>query len=274
MIQQANGRLDQLQTTRRTSDTRFLLRDILLTTFISCKIILLNLRPPPARLLTPGNTKASSFFTHRKVIMEKLIRGIHTFQREVFGTQQQLFSRLAGGQHPDALFVTCSDSRIDPCLVTQSEPGDLFVLRNAGNIIPPYGASNGGGAAAVEFAVSGLGVKDIIVCGHSQCGAVSGLLHLEKLKEMPTVAAWLQHASTTKRIVDDKYADVSDDDLMTAAIKENVLVQLDNLRTHPSVASKLSRGELNLHAWVYTFENGRMFNYDPDARQFAAFNAE
>jgi len=206
--------------------------------------------------------------------MEKIIRGVHTFQRDVFGSQQQLFSRLSEGQHPDALFVTCSDSRIDPSLVTQTSPGDLFILRNAGNIIPPYGASSGGEAAAVEFAVTGLGVKDIIVCGHSQCGAVSGLLNPEKLEKMPTVAEWLRHASSTKRIVEDKYADLTGDDLMTAAVKENVLVQLDNLRTHPSVASKLSQGELNLHAWVYTFETGRMFSYDPDAKRFVAFDSE
>ena len=131
--------------------------------------------------------------------MEKIIRGIHAFQQDVFGTQQQLFSSLSEGQHPDALFVTCSDSRIDPCLVTQTKPGDLFVLRNAGNIIPPYGASNGGEAAAVEFAVTGLGVKDIIVCGHSQCGAVSGLLNPDQLEKMPTVAEWLRHASASWR---------------------------------------------------------------------------
>lgn len=206
--------------------------------------------------------------------MEKIIRGVHTFQRDVFGSQQQLFSRLSEGQHPDALFVTCSDSRIDPSLVTQTSPGDLFILRNAGNIIPPYGASTGGEAAAVEFAVTGLGVKDIIVCGHSQCGAVSGLLNPEKLEKMPTVAEWLRHASSTKRIVEDKYADLTGDELMTAAVKENVLVQLDNLRTHPSVASKLSQGELNLHAWVYTFETGHMFSYDPDAQRFVAFDSE
>ena len=206
--------------------------------------------------------------------MDKIIRGVHAFQNDVFGTQQELFDRLADGQHPDALFITCSDSRIDPCLVTQAKPGDLFVLRNAGNIIPPYGASNGGEAAAVEFAVSGLGVKDIIVCGHSQCGAIAGLLNPEKLAKLPTVSEWLRHASSTKQIVEDQYADMSGEELMAAAIKENVLVQLDNLRTHPSVASKLAQGELNLHAWVYTFENGRMFSYDPDQRQFSPFRSD
>jgi len=206
--------------------------------------------------------------------MEKIIRGAQTFQREVFAERRQLFSRLSEGQQPDALFITCSDSRVDPCLVTQTEPGDLFVLRNAGNIVPPYGASNGGEAAAVEFAVTGLGVKDIIVCGHSHCGAVSGLLHPEKLAKLPTVAEWLRHASTTKRIVEEKHSDLSDDDLMTAAVQENVLVQLDNLRTHPAVASKLSQGELNLHAWVYKFEDGRVFSYDSDSQQFVALDSK
>jgi carbonic anhydrase len=206
--------------------------------------------------------------------MEKIMRGVHTFQRDVFATHQRLFSRLSEGQQPDALFVTCSDSRIDPCLVTQTEPGDLFVLRNAGNIVPPYGASNGGEAAAVEFAVTGLGVKDIIVCGHSHCGAVSGLLHPEKLGKLPTVAEWLRHASTTRRIVEEKFANLSHDDLMTAAVEVNVIVQLDNLRTHPSVACKLSQGQLNLHAWVYAFEVGRLFSYDPDSRQFVALESE
>ncbi len=205
--------------------------------------------------------------------MEKIIRGVHTYQEDVFGTQQELFERLSHGQNPDVLFITCSDSRIDPSLVTQAEPGDLFVLRNAGNMIPPYGASNGGEAAAVEFAVTGLGVSDIVVCGHSQCGAVAGLLNPQKLEKLPTVAQWLKHASTTKQIVEDKYADVSGDELMTAAIKENVLVQLDNLRTHPSVASKLAQGVLNLHAWVYTFEDGRIYAYDPDEKRFAALDS-
>lgn len=205
--------------------------------------------------------------------MEKIIRGVYTFQRDVFSTHKELFDRLAGGQNPDALFVTCSDSRIDPCLVTHTKPGDLFVLRNAGNMIPPYGASNGGESAAVEFAVTGLGVKDIIVCGHSLCGAIQGLLDPEKLKNMPAVAAWLEHASTTKRILEEKYADDSGEDLLFAAVKEHVLVQLDNLRTHPAVAAKLSQGQLNLHAWVYTFENGKIVSYDPDTQQFVEFNS-
>lgn len=200
--------------------------------------------------------------------MKKIIRGIHRFQRDVFGKQQDLFERLAKGQQPEAMLVTCSDSRIDPALVTQTEPGDLFVMRNAGNIVPPYGASNGGEAAAVEFAVAGLGVKDIIVCGHSQCGAVSGLLKPDTLDRMPSVAEWLRHAATTKRIVEEKYSDVPAAEQISYAVRENVLVQLHNLRTHPAVASRLARGELKLHGWFYEFENGRMYSYDPESGSF------
>ena len=108
--------------------------------------------------------------------MQKLIHGLHHFQTALFGSQRELFERLAEGQSPEVLFITCSDSRINPNLLTQTEPGELFILRNAGNIVPPYGAVQGGEAATIEFAVAGLGVKDIIVCGHSHCGAMKGLL--------------------------------------------------------------------------------------------------
>ena len=113
--------------------------------------------------------------------MQKLIQGIHQFQSERFLPLQGLFEQLAKGQNPDTLFITCSDSRIDPSLLTKSQPGDLFIIRNAGNIIPSHGAGNGGEAATVEFAVSALGVKDIIICGHSHCGAMQGLLHPEQV---------------------------------------------------------------------------------------------
>ena len=110
--------------------------------------------------------------------MQKLIRGIHQFQRGAFRPLKGLFEQLAKGQRPETLFITCSDSRIDPSLLTQSQPGDLFILRNAGNIVPPVGPGGGGGAATIEFAVAALGVKDIIICGHSHCGAMRGLLEL------------------------------------------------------------------------------------------------
>ena len=200
--------------------------------------------------------------------MQKLIQGIHHFQSNLFSPQRELFERLAAGQNPDALFITCSDSRINPNLITHTEPGELFILRNAGNIIPPHGAANGGEGATIEFAVAGLGVRDIIVCGHSHCGAIKGLLEPETLKDMPTVAAWLSHAEATRRIMREKYGDRTGTDRVTTAVEENVLIQLENLRTHPSVAAGLAQDKVKLHAWVYKIETGEVFAYDPERGQF------
>lgn len=200
--------------------------------------------------------------------MQKLITGMHHFQSKIFLSHKELFERLAHGQNPDALFITCSDSRINPNLITQTNPGDLFILRNAGNIIPPYGAANGGEGATIEFAVAALGVKDIIVCGHSLCGAMKCLLHPEELHDLPTVSAWLCHAEATRRIVKENYSNLTDDQLLDVAIQENVLAQLENLRTHPVVAACLSRGELNLHGWTYKIETGEVFSYQPEEGQF------
>lgn len=138
----------------------------------------------------------------------------------------------------------------------------------AGNIIPPHGAANGGEGATIEFAVAGLGVQDIIVCGHSHCGAMKGLLHPESLTDMPAITAWLSHAEATRRIMREKYADRTGDALLTTAVEENVLVQLENLRTHPTVAAGLARGKLKLHAWVYKIETGAVFAYEPARGQF------
>lgn len=200
--------------------------------------------------------------------MEKLISGLHQFQSEIFRSHKELFERLAQGQNPEALFITCSDSRINPNLLTQTSPGDLFILRNAGNIIPPYGAANGGEGATIEFAVRGLRVKDIIVCGHSLCGAMKGLISPEGLEEMPAVAAWLKHAEATRRILKDTYTGLNDDQTLNVAIQLNVLVQLESLRTHPCVASRLAQGELTLHGWIYKIETGQVFSYRPEEGQF------
>jgi len=201
--------------------------------------------------------------------MKKLIQGIHHFQANIFGSQRELFQRLADGQHPVALFITCSDSRIDPNLITQTEPGELFIVRNAGNLVPPHGSVVGGEEATIEFAIVGLGIKDIIVCGHSHCGALKGLLNLEKIREsLPAVYAWLNNAEATRRIMKEKYGELSSADLLNVAIQENVLVQLENLRTHPAVAAGLARGEVKLHGWVYKIETGEIFAFDPERGQF------
>ena len=200
--------------------------------------------------------------------MQRLIQGIHQFQKRDFRPLKDLFEQLAKGQNPETLFITCSDSRIDPNLLTRSKPGDLFILRNAGNIVPPHGAANGGEGATIEFAVAGLGVRDVIVCGHSHCGAMKALLSPEEVASLPAVSSWLSHAETTRRIVRDNYSHLDGDRLVTATVEENVLVQLENLRTLPSVASRLVRGDLHLHGWVYKIETGEVFAYDLESGQF------
>ena len=205
--------------------------------------------------------------------MQKLIAGIHHFQANVFGSEPEFYARLAEGQSPETLFITCSDSRINPNLITNTRPGELFILRNAGNIVPPYGAANGGEGATIEYAVAALGVKDIIVCGHSHCGAMKGLLDSAGLDDLPAVRSWLGHAETTRRVIRENYTHLSGQPLVTATVQENVLAQLENLRTHPSVAARLARGALHLHGWVYKIETGQVFAYDPKNGQFEPLTA-
>ncbi|MEX2558790.1 MAG: carbonic anhydrase [Pirellulales bacterium] len=200
--------------------------------------------------------------------MQKLVSGIHRFQQQIFRSQRELFQRLAQGQKPDALFITCSDSRVNPNLITQTAPGDLFILRNAGNIIPPHGAANGGEGATIEYAVAVLGILDIIVCGHSHCGAMKAVLEPDGLQDLPCITSWLSHAAATRQIMRAKYSDLSGNELWTATVEENVLVQLENLRTHPLVAAGLARGNLKLHGWVYKIDSGEVFAYHPDEGQF------
>ena len=201
--------------------------------------------------------------------MQKLVQGIHQFRENVFRPRREWFERLAAGQRPLALFVTCSDSRINPNLITQTDPGELFIARNAGNIVPPHHPAPGGEEATIEFAVAGLGIKDLIVCGHTHCGAMKGLLDPEGLSDMPAVRHWLAHADATRRIIRDKYGHLAGTPLLTAAAQENVLVQLEHLRTHPAVAAGLARGELKLHGWMYKIETGEVFAFDPASGQFA-----
>jgi carbonic anhydrase len=187
----------------------------------------------------------------------------------VIGQRQEMFAQLAQGQHPLALFITCSDSRIDPTLLTQTDPGELFILRTAGNIVPAYGAVAGGEAATIEYAVSVLKVADVIVCGHSHCGAMAALLNPDQVVGLPAVEALLKHAEATRRIIHENYQHISEPRArQMATIEENVLVQLENLRTHPSVAAALSRGSLRLHGWVYKFETGEVFAYQPEQQQY------
>lgn len=196
--------------------------------------------------------------------MKQLIKGLRRFKSEYFCHHQELFEQLSHAQHPRVLFITCSDSRVDPELLTQAAPGEIFVIRNAGNLIPPYGATNGGEGATIEYAVQVLGINQIVVCGHSHCGAIKGLLKLETIRdELPLVHEWLKHAEATRRLIMEHYGDRSGEDLLDAAIAENVLTQIENLRTYPVIHTRLFRGEMKIYAWVYDIDTGEVSAYDP-----------
>jgi carbonic anhydrase len=202
--------------------------------------------------------------------MQDIIEGVRTFQRKVFPHYAELFEKLATSQSPEALVVTCSDSRVDPFLFMNAEPGQLFVLRNAGNIVPKYDGIVGGVTATIEFAVVALKVPNIIVCGHSGCGAIHGLLHPESLQGMPHVADWLHHHSEPVVELLSRSGRLGGPEEMEQAVDANVIVQLDNLRAHPCVAEGLAAGSVKLHGWVYDIASGNVRAYDEHWKQFAA----
>lgn len=199
--------------------------------------------------------------------MQKIIDGFLKFQKEVFPQRSALFKSLAEGQSPKVLFVTCSDSRVVPELLTQQEPGDLFVIRNAGNIVPSYGPEPGGVSATVEYAVSVLRVSDIVICGHSNCGAMGAIASCQCLDHLPAVAHWLRYADAAKAII--AAQDFSEPRArLDALVRENVVAQLSNIRTHPAVALALAQKRLNLHGWVYDIENGVIDALDGVSQRF------
>ena len=195
--------------------------------------------------------------------MKILLEGLRKFSSDVCPEHKDLFQKLSNGQKPHTLMITCSDSRIDPGLVTQTQPGELFVIRNAGNIVPPYGSSRGGEEAAVEFAVEALGVSHIVICGHTQCGAMSALMNANMVKDLPSVASWLDHAAATRRRCTDGL-----EANPLRVVEENILVQAENLKSHPSVSAALRRKSIQIFGWVYHFESGKVTIYDPTCEKY------
>jgi carbonic anhydrase len=196
------------------------------------------------------------------VPVDKFLGGISRFQKRVYPKHQGLFEKLALGQRPEALFITCADSRIDPCLLTQTKPGQLFICRVIGNIVPPYPDAIGGVSATVEYAVGVLRVPEVIVCGHTDCGVMKGALHPEALEAYPSVAAWLSYAQVEHRDSDPS------PEFLLALTEHNVAAQLKNLRSHPVVASRLEEGDLTLHGWVYHIGSGAVTAYEEESQKF------
>lgn len=203
--------------------------------------------------------------------MERLYKGVLKFQESYFKQEKEFFKRLSKGQDPDVLFMTCSDSRVDPQLVTQSGPGELFITRNIGNIIPPFNAlkDKSSTAAAIEYAVMVLKVSDIIVCGHSNCGAIRALLGDEKeIEGMPHLRDWLRIAHPVKEHVFSVFGEEPSEVIQCYTEKENVLEQLENIETYPFVEEAIKAGRLFLHGWYFDIATGCMSSYVPSANRF------
>ena len=202
--------------------------------------------------------------------MQKLVRGTHAFRANYFADHRALFEQLAtNGQRPETLFITCSDSRVVPNLITGAVPGELFIVRNVGNIVPSEsGGLMGGVAAAIEYAVRVLEVENLIVCGHTGCGAMEAIVHPERAAHLKYVPAWLAQAQRIVPILAERYPHLEGEARLVAAVEENVLVQLENLRSFDFVAERLESGALKMNGWVFKIATGEVFDYDPTAEQF------
>lgn len=200
--------------------------------------------------------------------MSKIIDGIVRFKSDIYPERKELFNRLAQGQHPEALFITCSDSRIDPNLLVHTEPGELFIIRNAGNIVPPHNNYTGGVTASIEYAVAALGIEHIVICGHSGCGAMEGVMKPEDVEGLPHVLQWLSYTKAAQQIVEERLPNASFDEKLAMLTEENVLLQLRHIQTHPHVAAKYATGKVQLHAWVYDIGSGVVKAYDEMSRCF------
>lgn len=200
--------------------------------------------------------------------MPHFAAGVIRFQNEIYPQKKDLFERLSKGQAPEALFITCSDSRIDTTMITQTNPGELFICRNAGNIVPPHMAHTGGTTASIEFAVASLRVPHIVICGHTDCGAMKGAINPEDLDSLPHVKEWLGYAKAALDVVNECAPDADDRQRMRLLLEQNVILQLQHLRTHPSVAARLAKGDLTLHGWIYDIRTGDVHALDESQNAF------
>ena len=203
--------------------------------------------------------------------MEKLFKGILDFQSEVFEAHQDLFSELGRGQNPHTLFIGCSDSRVVPTLITQTNPGELFIVRNIANIVPPHNLKGQfvGTSSMIEYAVMVLNVDTIVVCGHSNCGGCYAINQPpEELENMPNLCVWLDIIKEIPERVNRLMVGDSDAEREWITEEVSILVQMKNLLTYPFVNERVQAGTLKILGWYYIIETGEVFNFNDETGHF------
>jgi len=206
--------------------------------------------------------------TKSQEALARILKGVSTFETEVYPPQRSRFESLRHGQHPLALFICCADSRVVPSLITQTGPGDLFLEQNPGNLVPHYGEFVGGVSAGVEYAMLVLKVPVIIICGHTDCGVMKALLHPEKAQGLPAMQEWMRHASEVQHRVLRDHAAVDEEQRLRLLTQYNVLEQIEHLKSHPSVGSRVLSGEVEIRGWVYNIGDGSIRAADPESGRF------
>jgi carbonic anhydrase len=206
--------------------------------------------------------------TKSQEALERITKGIATFQTEVYPAQRALFERLKSGQNPLAFFITCEDSRVMPNLITQTGPGEIFTERNPGNLVPPYGDFVGGVSAGIEYAMLVLKVPLVIICGHTDCGVMKAVLHPEKVQGLPAMQEWMRHVQEVRHRTMRDHAGANHDEKLRLLTEYNVLAQIENLKSHPSVHSRVVSGEVDIRGWVYDIGDGSIWEADPATGRF------
>jgi carbonic anhydrase len=199
-----------------------------------------------------------TLYPHMCEILEKLKDGTRQFRANVYREHADTYQRAASEpQRPHTLFVTCADSRVDVETITSSTPGEVFTTRNIGNIVPAYGEMLGGVSAVIEYAISELKVQHVVICGHSDCGAMKALLNPGSTDSMPTVKLWLNNSRAALIVAETLHRQIGGE-MLTVLTEQNVLMQLAHLKTHPSVAGAMARGQLTVSGWVYEIGSGEV----------------
>lgn len=205
--------------------------------------------------------------------LARIVEGVKKFQAEVYPAEREMFERLRGRQQPMAMFITCADSRVVPNLFTQTGPGDFFVERNPGNLVPPYSDFVGGVSSGVEYGMLVLKVPLVIICGHTDCGVMKGLLHADQVNGLPAMQEWMRHASDVRHRIMRDHSNATGEEKLRLITEYNVLAQIENLRSHPSVHSRVTSGEVEIRGWVYDIGEGSIWAADPESGRFKKIGA-